>query len=88
MRTSAWRGGWPLTCREVVELVTDYLDGTLPAGAAAGVRAHLEECAGCEAYVEQLRQTVRALAAAPLPVLPEQTRLDLLAAFRRRDDRA
>ena len=48
-----------LSCRELVELVTDYLDGVLPPERQALVEEHLERCRGCEQYLEQLRQTVR-----------------------------
>jgi anti-sigma factor RsiW len=47
-----------LSCRELVELVTEYLDGVLPTPIRARLEAHLEECGGCERYLEQLRQTV------------------------------
>ena len=48
-----------LPCRELVELVTEYLDGALAVEARARFEEHLERCAGCERYLEQLRQTVR-----------------------------
>ena len=47
-----------LSCRELVELVTDYLEGTLPAHERARFEAHLGECEACVAYVEQMRTTV------------------------------
>ena len=51
-----------LCCREVVELVTDYLEGALPARTRARVERHLARCRGCAAYVEQMREVVRLLA--------------------------
>jgi anti-sigma factor RsiW len=48
-----------LACRELVELVTEYLDGALDVSTRARLEAHLAECGGCERYLEQLRQTVR-----------------------------
>jgi len=48
-----------LTCRELVELVTDYLEDSLPARERARFDAHLEECAACRAYLDQMRTTVR-----------------------------
>ncbi len=53
-----------LTCRELVELVTDYLEGSLPAHEHARFEAHLGECEACVAYVEQMRTTVRLTRAA------------------------
>jgi anti-sigma factor RsiW len=47
-----------LTCRELVELVTDYLEDALPAHERARFEAHLGECDACVAYVEQMRTTV------------------------------
>ena len=47
-----------LTCRELVELVTDYLDGALPDAERARFETHMAACAGCDFYVEQIRTTV------------------------------
>lgn len=70
-----------LTCRELVELVTDYLEGTLPARERARFEAHLGECEACVAYVEQMRTTVRlAQAAATAETVPGMDAL--MAAFR------
>ncbi len=51
-----------LACRELVELVTDYLDGVLPNDWRAGFEAHLAGCDGCTDYVRQIRITLQALA--------------------------
>ena len=48
-----------LSCRELVELVTDYLDGTLSRRDRARFDAHLAACANCTQYVEQFRETIR-----------------------------
>ena len=48
-----------LSCRELVELVTDYLEDSLPAHERARFDAHLEACDACRAYVGQIRTTVR-----------------------------
>ena len=48
-----------LTCREMVELVTEYLDGTLSRRDRARFDAHLSACTNCTHYVEQFRETVR-----------------------------
>ena len=71
-----------MTCRQVVELVSDYLEGALPAGDRARVAAHLETCPECTAYLAQVRTTIGALGRLreeeiPLPIL-----LRLVAAFR------
>ena len=71
-----------LTCRELVELVTDYLDGRLPDAEAARFRAHLDECDGCAMYVEQFRATVAALGELPQESLSPAAERALLTAFR------
>ena len=48
-----------LACRELVELVTDYLEGALPSRERERFEAHLAECDACDAYVEQVRATIR-----------------------------
>lgn len=50
-----------LSCKELVELVTEYLEGTLDEARLAALDAHLVACDRCGAYVEQMRQTVAAL---------------------------
>ena len=70
-----------LACQELVELVTDHLEGRLPAAEAARLEAHLLECPGCVAYVEQMKLLLRLGAEAREPEvhrLAEQ----LLPAFR------
>jgi anti-sigma factor RsiW len=54
-----------LTCREMVELVTDYLEERLEPAERARFEAHLALCEDCEAYLAQMRQTVRALGRLP-----------------------
>jgi anti-sigma factor RsiW len=53
--------GTQLSCQQLVELVTDYLEGELDPAREAALDAHLTACDGCDAYVEQMRQTVIAL---------------------------
>jgi anti-sigma factor RsiW len=48
----------PLTCRELVELVTDYLEGALSRRDRARFEAHIASCENCTAYLEQFRQTI------------------------------
>jgi anti-sigma factor RsiW len=48
-----------LTCREFVELVTEYLEGTLPAVERTRFEEHLHTCQSCPQYVEQIRKTIR-----------------------------
>jgi anti-sigma factor RsiW len=48
-----------VTCQELVELVTEYLDGALPSADREAFEAHLALCPGCVTYVEQLHTAVR-----------------------------
>jgi anti-sigma factor RsiW len=71
----------PLMCRDLVELVTDYLEGALGPAIHTRVDEHLRGCAGCTAYLTQIRATVAAVRAAPAPLDP-QFGARLTAAFR------
>jgi anti-sigma factor RsiW len=55
----ALRNRKKLTCRELVELVTDYLDGSLSRRDRARFEAHIAACGNCTQYVEQFRETIR-----------------------------
>lgn len=48
-----------LTCQELVEIVTDYLEGALAEPDRARFEAHLRSCEGCRRYLDQVRTTVR-----------------------------
>jgi anti-sigma factor RsiW len=71
-----------VSCDELVELVTAYLEGALDAATERRMVAHLDECPGCERYLDQIRETIRALGRLPVTGLPDGTRERLLAAFR------
>jgi anti-sigma factor RsiW len=51
-----------ITCRELVEIITDYLEGAMPQAERRRFEAHLDECPYCVNYLEQMRQTIAALA--------------------------
>jgi anti-sigma factor RsiW len=71
-----------MTCRELVEVVTDYLEGDLPSTERARFEAHLAQCPHCVDYVEQMRLTVAALGHLSEESLSPAARTGLLAAFR------
>ncbi len=48
-----------MTCREVADLLSDYLAGELSQGQIAAIRKHLEGCDTCEEFFESLKTTVR-----------------------------
>jgi anti-sigma factor RsiW len=71
-----------VSCQEVVELVSDYLEGGLPADEAALFEQHINFCEGCVWYVDQLRATVETLGGIREEDLPAPMRERLMTAFR------
>jgi anti-sigma factor RsiW len=71
-----------MPCRELVELVTDYLEDRLSPIDRARFEAHLTECEACRTYLEQFRQTIRVLGRLPEESLSPEAREALLTAFR------
>jgi anti-sigma factor RsiW len=71
-----------IPCRQLVELVTDYLEGVLPAAAHARVEAHLACCEDCGAYVEQMRMTLALVGHLTPEDLDPRVEQRLLDAFR------
>jgi predicted anti-sigma-YlaC factor YlaD len=72
-----------LTCREVVELVNDDLDGALTAHELARFKQHLSSCDGCDRYVNQMRLTIQTVQRLRREDVPARTRDELLDGFRR-----
>ncbi len=71
-----------LSCQELVELVTDYLEGIMPDELVQRFERHVESCKGCRIYLEQMRETIRVTGTLnPEQVTPE-AEAALLAAFR------
>jgi len=72
------------SCKDWVERITDYLEGSLPSDARAHFEAHLQKCKPCQNYLGQMRQTIRcvgALREEPRGV-PAETKAKLLQLFR------
>jgi anti-sigma factor RsiW len=69
-------------CIEFVELVTDYLEGVLPARERRAFEHHLTLCDPCVTYLEQMRETLRLTGALAIEDVPEAGVDDLMAAFR------
>jgi anti-sigma factor RsiW len=72
----------PISCQEVVELVTDYLDGAMSPADVARFDHHLSLCEGCVFYVDQIRMTIAAVGRIGEAGVPPEVRDDLVAAFR------
>lgn len=75
-------GGRDMACRELVELVTDYFEGALSRRDRRRFERHIAGCDGCQAYVEQMRLTSRALGGLTEESLSPDARDALLHAFR------
>jgi anti-sigma factor RsiW len=71
-----------VTCREVVELMTDYLDGYLSAADRARFENHIGGCDGCRAYLAQLRTARSLIGRAGYEPVPETVKAELMNAFR------
>ena len=71
-----------LTCRELVELVTDYLEDAMAPSERRRFEVHLFDCRVCPRYVDQLRTTVRLLGRLTEDDLADPARSSLLDAFR------
>lgn len=71
-----------LTCQEIVELVTDYLEDKLDQETRVRVEDHLGLCPGCQTYLRQMRETASRLGEIPVDTLSDETQQALLSAFR------
>jgi anti-sigma factor RsiW len=72
-----------MACQELVEVITDYLEGTLPELDRTRFEAHLVSCPSCQEYVEQMRALVRLSGSLSTRSLEPATVDSLLSAFRR-----
>lgn len=70
-----------MTCKELVELITDYLEGALPAADRLRFEQHLDCCPPCRTYVDQIRQTVRAAGKLSEESIPDDAKALLLRLF-------
>jgi anti-sigma factor RsiW len=71
-----------LTCHELVELVTDYLEDALSAVERARLEAHLDVCPGCREYLAQMRQTITVMGELSTDDIDPEMRDRLLDVFR------
>lgn len=74
--------GRDLTCKELVELVTGYLDGSLRGRRRRRFEAHLASCDGCTRYLAQMAATIRATGALTEEQVTDEQKGALLVAFR------
>ena len=71
------------SCQEMIEVVTNYLEGALPPDEQQRFERHLSYCAGCNTYVGQIRETIRQTGMVPREEsLPPALREEIVAQFR------
>jgi anti-sigma factor RsiW len=71
-----------MACKELVEVITAYLEGTLPEADRRRFDEHLVECPFCTEYVAQMRATIAGLGKVEEPTISPDRRAEVLAAFR------
>lgn len=71
-----------LTCKELTEITTDYLEGDLPRMERLRVRIHLWMCRHCRTYVDQMRKVVQLLRQLPRENVPSEVLDGLLPQFK------
>jgi anti-sigma factor RsiW len=71
-----------MPCQDLVEVITDYLEGALTLQDRLRFEEHLATCSGCRNYLEQMRATIRLTGALKVDSIPDAVREQLLAAFR------
>ncbi len=73
-----------LPCRDLVEMVSDYLEGTFDPETEARIRTHLTWCDACSDYVEQIRAITDLSSRLRDDDVPQRLRREILSAFRAR----
>lgn len=77
-----WMSKDYLTCQELVELVTEYLEGALDPTDRARFEEHVMTCPPCHAHIDQMRKTIELIGRVPESSLSSSAEQDLLEAFR------
>jgi len=72
-----------LVCQQVVELVTDYLEGALPRSQRRRLEAHLAACEHCTEYLAQMRATIELTGRLQAEDLSPEMREELSSIYRR-----
>ncbi|OFW15450.1 MAG: anti-sigma factor [Acidobacteria bacterium RIFCSPLOWO2_12_FULL_67_14] len=71
-----------MTCRELTEVITDYLEGRMSFMDRVRFRVHIGMCRGCRAYLDQMKQTIRTIGRLPPEDMPPDVQAQLLERFR------
>ncbi len=73
---------YSISCKELVEIVTDYLEGALSPAERSRFEAHIDACDGCSSYLEQMRKTIRMMGKLTEDAVRPDAKAALVAAFR------
>lgn len=71
-----------LTCKELVELITEYLEGAMSKDEQRRFEEHLDVCDGCSNYIDQMRQTLAVVGRIETDAFEPAMKAELLSAFR------
>ncbi len=71
-----------ITCQELVDLVTDYLEAALPPEKNALFKEHLDACRACRTFLEQMRRTIQLTGALKAEHISPQVERELVDIFR------
>ena len=71
-----------MTCRQVTQLVTEYLEGKLSWKDAVRFQLHVGMCRHCRRYLRDMKVTVRVLGRLPAAAIPSDTMDALMERFR------
>jgi anti-sigma factor RsiW len=71
-----------MTCRELADLITEYLELMLPEADRQRLERHLHECIDCQAHLHQVQQTIQLIRQTPQPAVADSERQRLLQLFR------
>jgi predicted anti-sigma-YlaC factor YlaD len=69
-------------CEEIVQLVSEYLEGAMTPEQMTRFELHLNLCDGCSNFLEQVRTTAELARSVSVQQIPEEMKTELLAAFR------
>lgn len=71
-----------LSCQELTELLTEYLEGSMPWIQRIRFQVHLGLCGGCRNYLRQMKLTIQTLGKLPVEPIPPEIRVEMLHQFR------
>jgi len=71
-----------MSCQELTELITEYLEGTMPMVQRIRFQIHLGLCLGCRNHLHQMKLTIQTLGKLPVEPMPPAIRAEMLHRFR------